>query len=284
MGYSNLTATSDVRMQRLWSVQLGQEQAQRQWRLPLDQAELDRTPRRAFRRRRDPLTRQVRGYEWDRQQRVDAQQRTPPTPKAVDPLDYLEPARRRNPMPSPAWHRTLPYLAPPKTTASYWTVPLADVVLDALSAYGKTVAAVPVLDQRGLEFALLVSDDTGRPIRRTRFNHQVWGPAALAAGLPKGTHFHELRHFYASLLLDGGESVKVAQSRLGDATADETVNSYAHLWPDTEDRSRAAVDDGLGLIHALVTEPGYHTGRKVLLLTEQIGTTKSRFTSTLTLR
>ncbi len=139
-----------------------------------------------------------------------------------------------------------PYLAPPKTTASYRTVPLADVVLDALSAHVKAIDAVPVLDQRGREFALLFSDGKGRPIRRTWFNHQVWGPAVLAAGLPKGTHFHELRHFYASLLIDGGESVKVVQSRLGHATADETLNTYSHLWPDTEDRSRAAVDDGLG--------------------------------------
>jgi integrase len=55
-----------------------------------------------------------------------------------------------------------------------------------------------------------------------------------------------LRHFYASLLIDGGESVKVVQTRLGHATADETLNTYAHLWPDSEDRSRAAVDAGLG--------------------------------------
>ena len=52
-------------------------------------------------------------------------------------------------------------------------------------------------------------------------------------------------HFYASLLIDGGESVKVVQARLGHATADETLNTYAHLWPDTEDRSRTAVDVGL---------------------------------------
>ena len=66
-----------------------------------------------------------------------------------------------------------------------------------------------------------------------------------AVGLPTGTHFHQLRHFYASLLIDGGESVKVVQARLGHATADETLNTYAHLWPDTEDRSRSAVDAGL---------------------------------------
>ena len=155
-----------------------------------------------------------------------------------------------------------PALGPPKTPASYRTVPLADVVLEALSSH---VAAFPpaiALDSRKRPMELIFSDDRGRPISRTWFNHQVWGPAVLAAQLPKGSHFHELRHFYASLLIDAGESVKVVQSRLGHATADEsvkvvqsrlghatadeTLNTYAHLWPDTEDRSRAAVDLGLG--------------------------------------
>jgi len=139
-----------------------------------------------------------------------------------------------------------PYLAPPKTTASYRTVPLADVVLEALSAHVKSNDPVSVLDQRGRGYPLLFSDDKDRPIRRTWFHHQVWTPAVFFAGLPKGTHFHELRHFYASLLIDGGESVKVVQTRLGHATADETLNTYAHLFPDSEDRSRAAVDAGLG--------------------------------------
>lgn len=92
----------------------------------------------------------------------------------------------------------------------------------------------------------MFSDDKDRPIGRTWFNRAIWRPAVSAAGLPAGSHFHELRHFYASLLIEGGESVKVVQARLGHATADETLNTYAHLWPDTEDRSRAAVDAGLG--------------------------------------
>jgi integrase len=52
--------------------------------------------------------------------------------------------------------------------------------------------------------------------------------ALAAVGLPAGTRFHELRHFYASLLIDAGESVKVVQSRLGHATAEETLNTYSN--------------------------------------------------------
>ena len=52
-------------------------------------------------------------------------------------------------------------------------------------------------------------------------------------------------HFYASLLIDHGEGVKVVQRRLSHASATETLDTYSHLWPDSEDRTRAAVDSGL---------------------------------------
>ena len=64
--------------------------------------------------------------------------------------------------------------------------------------------------------------------------------------MPKGTRFHDLRHFYASLLVRYGESVKVVQVRLGHASAAETLDTYSHLWPDSEDRTRAAVDAAFG--------------------------------------
>ena len=65
------------------------------------------------------------------------------------------------------------------------------------------------------------------------------------AGLPKGTRFHD-RHYYASLLIRHGESVKTVQARLGHASATETLDTYSHLWPDSDDRTREAVDSVLG--------------------------------------
>ena len=43
-----------------------------------------------------------------------------------------------------------------------------------------------------------------------------------------------------------GESVKTVQARLGHATAAETLDTYSHLWPDSDDRTREAVDSQLG--------------------------------------
>ena len=138
-----------------------------------------------------------------------------------------------------------PYLAAPKTPASYRTVPLADVVLEALAAHIKQYPSTSAADERGQTRDLIFSDEKVRPVSRTNFHRRAWAPAVQRVGLPTGTRFHDLRHFYASLLIDGGESVKAVQTRLGHATAEETLNTYAHLWPESADRAREAVDRGL---------------------------------------
>ena len=57
---------------------------------------------------------------------------------------------------------------------------------------------------------------------------------------------HALRHYYASLLIRYGESVNTVQARLGHATAAETLDIYSHIWPDSDDRTRDAIDSVLG--------------------------------------
>jgi integrase len=131
-----------------------------------------------------------------------------------------------------------PFLAPPKTPASLRAIPLPAVVLEVLARH---LAAFPVGQDQ-----LLFTNDRDGPISRTRFSEAVWQPAIARAGLPRGTRFHDMRHYYASLLIRHGESVKVVQARLGHASASETLDTYSHLWPDSEDRTRQAVDSVLG--------------------------------------
>ena len=83
---------------------------------------------------------------------------------------------------------------------------------------------------------LVLTNQKGEDIRRGRFN-EVWHRAIADADLPPGPHFHDLRHYDASLLIRHGESVKVVQARLGHASATD-ARHYAHLWPDSEDRTR----------------------------------------------
>jgi integrase len=54
---------------------------------------------------------------------------------------------------------------------------------------------------------------------------------------------HELRHTHASLLFEAGQSVKVIQERLGHASAQVTLNTYAHLLHDAQSRAAAALDE-----------------------------------------
>lgn len=145
--------------------------------------------------------------------------------------------------------RRAPYVAPLKTPASYRTVPLPAVVVDSLTAHLATFPAVKIelLDMtskptaRRRPASLIFTTSAGLPIRRTRFS-DVWRTAANAAGLPAGASFHD----HASLRIQHGESVKVVQKRLGHKSAVETLDTYSHLWPDSEDRTREAVDAVLG--------------------------------------
>ena len=53
---------------------------------------------------------------------------------------------------------------------------------------------------------------------------------------------HDLRHYFASVLIRSGASVKVVQARLGHSSAKTTLDVYGHLFADEEDRTRAAID------------------------------------------
>ncbi|MFI7219155.1 tyrosine-type recombinase/integrase [Micromonospora maritima] len=95
---------------------------------------------------------------------------------------------------------------------------------------------------------LLVHGRTNVAIDRHTFNRDYWHPALSAAGIQssRATGMHALRHFYASVLLDAGESVKALSEYLGHADPGFTLRTYTHLMPTSEDRTRRAVDEVLG--------------------------------------
>ena len=61
-------------------------------------------------------------------------------------------------------------------------------------------------------------------------------------GLPPGFRFHDLRHYLASMLIASGADVKIVQARLRHASAKTTLDTYAHLWPDSDESTRTAID------------------------------------------
>lgn len=56
---------------------------------------------------------------------------------------------------------------------------------------------------------------------------------------------HDLGHFYASLLIRHGPSVKTVHARLGHKSATETLDRYGHLWSDSDEQTRNILNEAL---------------------------------------
>jgi integrase len=126
-------------------------------------------------------------------------------------------------------------LGPLKTESSARTIPAASTTLDSLSAHLAAYAAG--------QWGLIFTADDGGPLSRSTAR-DAWRGAARRAGVV-GFTFHDLRHFAASVLIDEGASVKVVQEFLGHKNAAETLDTYSHLWPSSDDLVRAALDKAL---------------------------------------
>jgi integrase len=128
-------------------------------------------------------------------------------------------------------------LAPLKTRASRRAVPADDWALAEITAHLQRYGAGPG--------QVIMTNSAGGLVRRSPFG-KTWRAAVKAAGLPAGTRYHALRHFYASALIAANLNPKVIQARLGHAAIAETMDTYGHLFPDSEDLGRGAVESALG--------------------------------------
>lgn len=149
--------------------------------------------------------------------------------------------------------------APPKCNKER-DVPLPSSVAEALRAHMDAHKPVEITlpwrkpDGPKVTARLLFSNTASGLVWRSNFNIQEWKPALAAAGLiPEAGEdgkyasarehgMHALRHFYASALLDAGESIKAVSEYLGHSDPGLTLRVYAHLMPSSQERTRKAVD------------------------------------------
>ena len=142
--------------------------------------------------------------------------------------------------------------APPKG-GKLRDVPLPESVALELAAHLQAWPAVSVaLPWQELAGAprpvrLLLSTREQTALQRSYVNSKVWKPALVAAGVDptRENGMHALRHFYASVLLDGGESIRALAEYLGHADPGFTLRVYTHLMPASEERTKRAVDQAL---------------------------------------
>ncbi|MFD8814077.1 hypothetical protein ACFV23_21900 [Streptomyces sp. NPDC059627] len=90
------------------------------------------------------------------------------------------------------------------------------------------------------------------------FNVDVWKPALAAAGViparkaggrwavSRKDGFHVLRHTYASVILEAGESVVTLARWLGHSSPTITLDYCAHFMPEAGGKGRGAIDTLFG--------------------------------------
>jgi integrase len=109
------------------------------------------------------------------------------------------------------------------------TVPLPDSLITILSTH---------IAERGISGSDWLFSGPPHQARVT----EEWKRTSKRAGIDRFTP-HSLRHFYASGLIASGADVVTVQRAMGHSSATITLNTYSHLWPTAEDRTRSAAAD-----------------------------------------
>jgi integrase len=98
-----------------------------------------------------------------------------------------------------------------------------------------------------------------RHVKARSYSETVWKPALAKAGvIPEPVRdgrsrrrydttrregIHQLRHYYASVMLAGGVSIKELAEYLGHSDPAFTLRVYAHMLPCSHDRARAVISE-----------------------------------------
>ncbi|MEE4355027.1 MAG: tyrosine-type recombinase/integrase [Desulfococcaceae bacterium] len=94
------------------------------------------------------------------------------------------------------------------------------------------------------ESDLIFPNEAGNPMNHGNMLRRHFYPALKKAGIPK-MRFHDLRHTYASLLIEQGENIKYIQSQLGHASPMVTLTTYAHLMKPVNQESACKLEESI---------------------------------------
>lgn len=92
--------------------------------------------------------------------------------------------------------------------------------------------------ESGIREPWLFTGDVDKPPHQNTVGHR-WRQTCKRAEVT-GVTLHDLRHYFASGLIAAGCDVVTVQRAMGHAKASTTLNTYMHLWPTAEDRTRNA--------------------------------------------
>ncbi len=122
----------------------------------------------------------------------------------------------------------------PKSKTSNRKIDLGPTMMSELK---KWMLACPPSD-----LDLIFPNETGNPLDQSNMLKSCFYPCLKKAGIER-IRFHDLRHTYASLLIEQGENIKYIQSQLGHSSPTVTLDVYAHLMKPTNQESACKLEN-----------------------------------------
>ncbi len=74
----------------------------------------------------------------------------------------------------------------------------------------------------------------GTPMRWSNLTKRNFKPLLEKAGLPRTVRFYDLRHTFATWMLEQGENAKKVQEILGHWQITYTMDTYSHVTPNMQ--------------------------------------------------
>lgn len=123
------------------------------------------------------------------------------------------------------------FLKEPKSRSGSRTIPIGDYVLALLQEQLQRQTELKELLGKAWQdkWNLVFTCDDGTPIHRSVLTHQSQR-LMVANGLPK-VRFHDLRHTFATLMIERGVNMKTVSEYLGHSSVDITQRIYGHVTP-----------------------------------------------------
>ena len=132
---------------------------------------------------------------------------------------------------------------PPKSDAGRRIVKLSTDVVAVLTKYRVAWAARQLAATEWSDDDLVFCTGSGKPLNPNDL-YRNYDAIIERAGVAR-IRLHDLRHTHATLLLAAGTPIKAVSERLGHSKSSVTLDTYAHVLPDMQDRAVEAIDAAL---------------------------------------
>ena len=137
--------------------------------------------------------------------------------------------------------------ADPKTDRARRTIAIPPFAVEVLRKHHREQTARKLAaGDAWHDFNLVVDLGDGRPVDPSEISRKFRDVAKKAEA--QGVRLHDLRHAFATMLLNSGVHPKIASEALGHSTVGITLDTYSHVLPNMQAVAAAAIQEALGHI------------------------------------